>query len=139
MGWISRACGESTMIKNLTGGPGVIVNGGNNVSPYINQNINNPMQGMIRLNGSDFQVFDGTGWQQLATAYPSVSLDGETQDLLQWARTQRQLDLNRKTLIENNPALEKAYEAIQRAEANFDILAKFVENDLDAELRELAP
>jgi hypothetical protein len=127
------------MIKNLTGGPGVIVNGGNNVSPYINQNINNPMQGMIRLNGSDFQVFDGTGWQQLATAYPSVSLDGETQDLLQWARTQRQLDLNRKTLIENNPALEKAYEAIQRAEANFDILAKFVENDLDAELRELAP
>lgn len=127
------------MIRNITGGPGVIVNGGNNVSPYINQNINNPMQGMIRLNGSDFQVFDGTGWQQLATAYPSVSLDGETQDLLQWARTQRQLDLNRKTLIENNPALEKAYEAIQRAEANFDILAKFVENDLDAELRELAP
>ena len=127
------------MIKNLTGGLGVVVNGGNNVSPYINQNINNPMQGMIRLMGSDFQVFDGTGWQQLATAYPSVSLDGETQDLLQWARTQRQLDLNRKTLIENNPALQKAQEAIKRAEANFDILSKFVEHDLDAELRELAP
>lgn len=127
------------MIKNLTGGPGVIVNGGNNVSPYINQNINNPMQGMIRLNGSDFQVFDGMGWQQLATAYPSVSLDGETLDLLQWARTQRQLDLNRKFLIENNPALKNAWASIQKAEANFDILAKFVENDLDAELRELAP
>ena len=127
------------MIKNLTGGPGVIVNGGNNVSPYIPQNINNPMQGMIRLNGSDFQVFDGTGWQQLATAYPSVGLDGETLDLLQWARTQRQLDLNRKFLIENNPALAKAHKAIKRAEDNFDILSKFVENDLDAELRELAP
>jgi hypothetical protein len=127
------------MIRNITGGPGVIVNGGNNVSPYINQNINNPMQGMILLNGSDFQVFDGTGWQQLATAYPSVSLDGETQDLLQWARTQRQLDLNRKTLIENNPALEKAYEAIQRAEDNFEFLSKFVEDDLAAELREIAP
>ena len=127
------------MIKNITGGPGVIVNGGNVSVQYINQNINNPMQGMIRVAGSDFQVFDGTGWQQLATGYPSVSLDQETQDLLQWARTQRQLDLNRKFLIENNPALQKAHEAIQRAEANFDILSKFVENDLDAELRELAP
>jgi hypothetical protein len=127
------------MIRNITGGPGVIVNGGNNVSPYINQNTNNPMQGMIRMSGSDFQVFDGSSWQQLATAYPSVSLDGETQDLLQWARTQRQLEMNRKTLIENNPALAKAHKAIKRAEDNFDILSKFVENDLDAELRELAP
>ena len=127
------------MIKNIVGGPGVVVNGGNVSVQYINQNINNPMQGMIRVSGSDFQVFDGQGWQQLATGYPSVSLDQETQDLLQWARTQRQLDLNRKFLIENNPALQKAHEAVQRAEANFDILSKFVENDLDAELRELAP
>ena len=127
------------MIKNLTGGPGVIVNGGNNVSPYINQNTNNPMQGMIRLNGSDFQVFDGSSWLMLTTGHPSVGLDGETLDLLQWARTQRQLDLNRKFLIENNPALAKAHKAIKRAEDNFDILSKFVENDLAAELRELAP
>ena len=97
------------MIKNLTGGPGVVVSGGNITVGYVNQNINNPMQGMIRVSGSDFQVFDGTGWQQLATGYPSVSLDQDTQDLLQWARTQRQLEQNRATLVKNNPALEKAY------------------------------
>ena len=127
------------MIKGITGTLGVTVFGGNNVSQCINQNTNNPMQGMIRLNGSDFQVFDGSNWLMLTTGHPSVSLDGETLDLLQWARTQRQLDLNRKFLIENNPALAKAHEAIKRAEDNFDILSKFVENDLDAELRELAP
>ena len=127
------------MIKNLTGGPGVIVNGGNNVSPYINQNTNNPMQGMIRMSGTDFQVFDGSSWLMLTTGHPSVGLDEDTQDLLQWARTQRQLDLNRKFLIENNPALQKAHKAVKRAEQNFDILSKFVENDLDAELREIAP
>jgi hypothetical protein len=49
------------------------------------------------------------------------------------------MEMNRKTLIANNPALKNAWVAIQKAEANFDILAKFVENDLDAELRELAP
>jgi lipopolysaccharide biosynthesis regulator YciM len=68
-----------------------------------------------------------------------VKLDQDTQDLLTWARTQRTLERNRAVLIELNPALENAYKAILRAEANFDILTKFVENDLDAELREIAP
>jgi hypothetical protein len=31
--------------------------------------------------------------------------------------------------MENNPALQKAYEAVKRAEDNFDILSKFVEDD----------
>jgi hypothetical protein len=127
------------MIKNLLGGIGIVINGGINVSQYINQNTNNPMQGMIRMSGTDFQVFDGSSWLMLTTGYPSVSLDQDTQDLLQWARTQRQLDLNRKFLMENNPALQKAYDSVRRAEANFEILSKFVESDLDAELRELAP
>ena len=127
------------MIKNITGGPCVAVLGGNITYPYVPHNSNNPMQGMIRIHGQDMQVFDGSSWLQMPTGYPSVSLDGETQDLLQWARTQRQLDLNRKFLIENNPALQKAHEAIKRAEDNFDFLSKFVEDELAAELREIAP
>ena len=117
------------MIKGIMGNKGVIVSGGDVSTPYINNNSSNPMQGMIRLWGNDFQVFDGTAWIQLASSYATVSLDQETKDLLQWARTQRQLEMNRATLIENNPALMKALEAIKRAEQNFDILSKFVEND----------
>ena len=117
------------MIKGLMGDKGLVVGGGNTALPYISPNPNNPIQGMIRINNTDFEVFNGTGWQQLASSYATVSLDQETQDLLQWARTQRQLDLNRATLIENNPALENAYKAILRAEQNFDILSKFVEAD----------
>ena len=127
------------MIKGLMGNQGVVVGAGNTVVPYVNMNNTNPMQGMIRVWGSDMQVFDGNNLTTMSTSYATVGLDQDTQDLLQWARTQRQLDLNRKFLIENNPALAKAHEAIKRAEANFDILGKFVENDLDAELRELAP
>jgi hypothetical protein len=127
------------MIKGLMGTTGVTVSGGNVSLPYIGSNVANPIQGMIRINNTDFEVFNGTGWQSLPSSYATVSLDPETQDLLTWARTQRQLDLNRKTLIATNPALEKAYEAVKRAEANFNILSKFVENDLDAELKELAP
>ena len=121
------------------GNQGVVVSGGNTVLPYVNQNPSNPLTGMLRINGTEMEVFTGNGWQMLSTSYATVSLDQDTQDLVQWARTQRQLDLTRKLLVENNPALQKAYESIKRAEANFDILSKFVENDLDAELRELAP
>ena len=127
------------MIKGITCGTGLIVNSGSVSYPYVPQNANNPIQGMLRLNGQDIQTFDGSGWITVGASYASVSLDSDSLDLLQWARTQRLLEINRKTLIENNPALQKAQEAIKRAEANFDILAKFVENDLDAELRELAP
>ena len=111
------------------GNKGVAVSGGDVSTPYISNNSSNPMQGMIRINNTDFEVFNGTGWQQLASSYATVSLDQDSQDLLQWARTQRQLEQNRATLIENNPALENAYKAILRAEQNFDILAKFVEPD----------
>jgi len=127
------------MIKNLTGVCGLTVSGGSPSFPYIPQNSSNPIQGMIRVNNQDLEVFNGSNWQQLSTSYATVSLDQEILDVIQWARTQRTLERNRAVLIENNPALEKAYKAILRAEQNFDILSKFVENDLDAELRELAP
>lgn len=127
------------MIKNLTGVCGLTVSGGSPSFPYIPQNSSNPIQGMIRINNQDLEVFNGSNWQQLSTSYATVSLDQEILDIVQWARKQRELERNRAVLIENNPALEKAYKAILRAEQNFDILSKFVENDLDAELRELAP
>jgi hypothetical protein len=87
------------------------------------------MQGMLRINNSDMEVFNGNNWQMVSSSYATVSLDQDVLDVIQWARTQRQLEMNRKTLIENNPALQKAYEAVKRAEANFDILSKFVEHD----------
>ena len=117
------------MIKGLMGSCGVTVSGGNTALPYVGPNANNPMTGMLRINNTDIEVFNGNSWQQLSTSYATVSLDPDTQDLLLWARKQRDLELARASLIENNPALENAYKAILRAEQNFDILTKFVEHD----------
>jgi hypothetical protein len=120
------------MIKGLMGGQGVVVNGGNTSVPYVNQNPSNPIQGMIRVWGSDMQVFDGNSWITMSTSYATVELDGHTQSLLKWVEAQRTIAFNRMTAVEKNPALSKAYEAIVKAEANFDILAKFVEHDHDS-------
>ena len=120
---------RETMIKGLMGTCGVTVSAGDTSLPYINPNPNNPIQGMLRINNTNIEVFNGNAWQIINSSYATVSIDQEVLDVIQWARTQRQLDMNRKTLIENNPALQKAYEAVKRAEENFDILSKFVEHD----------
>jgi hypothetical protein len=117
------------MIKGLQGISGVTVGAGNTALPYIAPNANNPMTGMIRINMTELEVFNGSNWQQISSSYATVGLDQETQDLLQWARAQRTMALNRMTLAQNNPALMKALEAVKRAEDNFEILAKFVEHD----------
>ena len=127
------------MLKGLMGGKGTVVSGGSYSYPYIPMNSNNPIQGMLRLNNQDMQVFDGASWLTVGASYASVDLDADTQSLLAWARNERDKQFIREERIRNNPALKKAYEAIQRAEANFDILDKIVGDKLDAELRELAP
>ena len=117
------------MIKGIMGSQGVTVAGGNTSVPYVGPNTSNPMTGMLRINNTDMEVFNGNTWQMLSSSYATVSLDQDVLDVIHWARKQRDLELARSRLMENNPALENAYKAILRAEQNFDILAKFVEHD----------
>lgn len=107
---------------------------GGSVSNYVNNYSGAQGVGNLRFNTSNqnMEVFDGNNWQQLQMGYASVGLNHEAESLLDWAHQERARQFKREQLIKNNPALQKAWEAIQRAEANFDILEKFVEND-DAE------
>lgn len=111
------------------GSNGVVVNGSSVSYPYVPTNSSNPIQGMLRINNQDLQVFDGSTWMNVSMSYPTVELTGEVQSIIQWARDERNRQLERTRLVKDNPALQKALEAIERAEANFDLLAKFVEND----------
>ena len=117
------------MIKGLQGVTGITVSGGNTSLPYVNPNPNNPMTGMLRINNTELEVFNGSSWQMVSSSYATVSLDQELLDVIQWARTQRTMAMNRLTLAEKNPALMKALEAIKRAEDNFELLEQFVKHD----------
>jgi hypothetical protein len=118
------------MIKGLTSGTGINVQGGLTSFPYVPMNSNNPISGMLRVNGQDMQVFDGSSWITLGASYATVELNGETQAILQWAREQRDKQQKREQRIQSNPALKNAYEAIRRAEENYDILDKIVGDDI---------
>ena len=117
------------MIKGLMGTCGVTVSSGNTALPYVGPNVNNPMTGMIRINNTELEVFNGTSWQQISSSYATVSLDQEILDVIQWARAQRTMAMNRLTLAQNNPALMKALEKLKKAEDDFELLSKFVEHD----------
>jgi hypothetical protein len=108
------------MIKGLMGSDGVFVDGGNTSLPYISQNNANPMQGMIRIWGSDMQVFDGTAWVMLASSYATVRMDS---GIVNWVREKQAKEREQekeleylKRRAEEHPSLKKAYEAIIRAE-----------------------
>ena len=108
---------------------GVTVSAGNTALPYVGPNVNNPMTGMIRINNTELEVFNGTSWQQIPSSYATVSLDQEILDVIQWARAQRTMAMNRLTLAQNNPALMKALVKLKKAEDDFELLSKFVEHD----------
>jgi hypothetical protein len=129
------------MIKGLTGSDGVFVENGNTSMPYINQNNTNPMQGMIRIYGTDLQAFDGTAWINLPSSYATIRMDS---GIVNWVREKQSKEQEQrkeleylKRRAEEHPSLKKAYQAIIRAEeqlneridkavADFKILDKLV-------------
>ncbi|CAB4125480.1 hypothetical protein UFOVP181_27 [uncultured Caudovirales phage] len=117
------------MIKGLNGLYGVEVQAGNLSLPYISLNHNNPLQGVVRLNGTDLQYFDGTAWMTLPSSYASVGLDSHTRDLLQWVQEERTKQFRREALAIQNPQLKPALEAIKRAEDNFETLERIVTSE----------
>lgn len=118
------------MISGIAGSQGVVVDAGHTSLPYVNtQGSQFTYDGMIRINGTALQYYNTGCWNNLPVSYATVKLDQETQDLLQWARAQRTMSLNRLQLAMNNPALMTVLERLKKAENDFELLAKFVEND----------
>jgi hypothetical protein len=112
------------MIKGLQGISGVTVSGGNTSVPYVNQNINNPITGMLRVWGSDMQVFDGTCWINMSTSYATVGLDQDTLDIVQWARKKRDEEMMWQSLAKENKAVKIALANLEQARQQLDITAK---------------
>ena len=96
------------MIKGLLGNLGITVSGGDTSVPHIYQNTTNPMTGMMRVWGSDTQVFDGTNWLNMNSSYATVSLDLESRELLVWVRRKMLEEQDLQSLMEKHPGLKDA-------------------------------
>jgi hypothetical protein len=117
------------MIKNISGGNGIQVDGGYWSPPYINQNSQNPMQGVLRINGSDMQVYDGSGWISIGGAFPTVSLNGAAYSAINWAQQKMQEEANIKALAEKHPAIADAVNTINEAYDKLKVVVALVEEE----------
>ena len=98
------------MIKGLQGSAHVVVNGGNTSVPYVPMNAMNPIQGMIRVNGTDMQVFDGTTWIMMNTSYATVALSPTTEEVIDWARRKMQEEKDLHERMKQHPGLKSSWE-----------------------------
>lgn len=124
------------------GSKGVNVLGGNTSLQYVNQNPNNPMQGMVRVWGTDLQVFDGSTWQNIQSSYATIELDTETQAMLQWIRDKQAEERQIDALSNDHPAVRIAKENLNKVKAEMAraeqqlkatvILSKDYENNAEA-------
>ena len=117
------------MIKGLTGTCGVTVSGGNTALPYINLNANNPIQGMIRVNNAELEVFNGTGWQQLPSSYATVTLDQDILEIIHWARKKRDEELEFETLAKTNPTINDLVSQIKEKQHQAKMIATLIKKE----------
>ena len=119
------------MIKGLTtGGKYTVVSAGNTSVPYINQNTNNPIQGMLRISGSDLQAFDGASWIVMNTSYATVGLTGEAESLLDWAREKRNEEMKRDLLAATNPTIKDLLEQIKEKEDQIKMVMNLIQKEV---------
>lgn len=121
------------MIKGISAGKYLQVSGGSPSTTYISPGAVG--SGMLRYNGNMncIEVNDGNNWKQMDMSYAQIQLDYEAESLLNWAKQERDRQRLREKRIQENPALKKAYEAILRAEENYDILDRIVGEDVSSE------
>ena len=120
------------MIKGIVQtGKYTVVSGGNTSVPYVNQNINNPIQGMLRINGTDTQVFDGTTWMTMNTSYASVGLTPDAEALLDWARKKRDEEKELEALAQTNPTIRDLLDTIKQKEEQITIVRTLIKQEVN--------
>lgn len=96
------------MIDSIYTGTGnhLTVSGYNN-NPHISIDHNNPVSGMIRMNGSSFEVYNGNGWIQFG-ASAEVSLTGTAIAAIEWATKKMNEETKIRQLAANNVTIADA-------------------------------
>lgn len=117
------------MITNIIGQGSVVVTNSHTTLPYINSNSANPMQGMLRINGSSLQVFDGSTWMSVSMAYPSVSLSGSAEFALTWVQQRMAEEVEYRKLAETNEAVKNAMDELRIAEEKLKVIATLAKDN----------
>lgn len=120
------------MIKNLS--PGIGININNNYSTWPTfynsvQTTGNSLVGQMRYNGSNqcIEVYDGTSWIMMNSAYPTIELSPHVQAVVTWAEKKIAEEARIKELAAKHPTVADALKAVEQAEEQVKIVAALVD------------
>lgn len=111
------------MIKGVNTGVtgGYLTTNGNGYVPYVSPNSNNPMTGMIRLNGNNTEVFDGSSWLQFG-GYADVNLSQTAIQALDWCQRKMIEEAKIEELAKKNITVADALAVYNDAKAKLEMV-----------------
>jgi hypothetical protein len=111
------------MIKGITIGQsgGYISSGTNGYVPYVSPNTSNPLTGMVRVNGNNLEVFDGSSWMQMGS-YADVSLSQSAIAALDWCQRKMVEEAKIKELCNRSPAVADAFATYSDAKNKLEMV-----------------
>jgi hypothetical protein len=114
------------MLQDITSSSRYVITygGGSPSLPYVPSNSNNPIQGMIRVQNQNMQIFDGSSWINMTQSVGSIGLTSEAESLLDWARKKRDEEMMWQNLANENKAVKIALDNLEQARRQLDITAK---------------
>jgi hypothetical protein len=81
------------------------------------------MTGMLRINMTELEVFNGTNWQTVSSSYATVSMDQDVLDIVQWARKKRDEEDAWYKLASSSEAVRIALEQLEQAKTRLELTA----------------
>lgn len=112
------------MINSVTSSsPHLYAVGGGSAMPYVSYNPSNPMQGMLRINGTEMEVFDGSSWIKIYAGGASIGLNNSANEAVDWAIKKMSEEKEWLKLAENNKAVKIALENLEKAREQLNITA----------------
>ena len=87
--------------------------------------------GQVRYNPSmnRLEVNDGAVWLELRNPNVELSLSSQAKKAIDWALRKMEVETERERRAETNPALQKALEAVRRAEEQYELIDQLVGKD----------
>ncbi len=79
---------------------------------------------MLRINGSEMQVFDGSSWINMYMGNADIGLNGDANSAINWAIKKMKEEEEWKKLAESNQAVKNALNNLEQARQQVDIIAK---------------
>ena len=112
------------MIKTVTSSSPHIYATRSSTLPYVSHNPSNPAQGMLRINGYDMEVFDGSSWMKIYLSNADIGLSGTANSAIDWAIKKMDEEKAWQKLAEKNSAVKIALDNLEEARRQVDIIAK---------------